>query len=110
LRLDKVICFSESGGTVRLISRYRPGNEIIGLSPNLGVVRQMTVLGHVRPALFRREASLEEMFDMAAEMLVVRGMAEVGQEVVFVAGVPPGVVNSTNVMKLHRIGESTKFS
>ena len=110
LRLDKVICFTESGGTVRLISRYRPGNEIIGLSPNLGVVRQMTVLGHVRPALFRREASLEEMFDMAAEMLVVRKMAEVGQEVVIVAGVPPGVVNSTNVMKLHRIGESTKLS
>jgi pyruvate kinase len=110
LRLDKVICFTESGGTVRLISRYRPGNEIIGLSPNLGVVRQMTILGHVRPALFRREASLEEMFDMAAEMLVVRKMAEVGQEVVFVAGVPPGIVNSTNVMKLHRIGESTKLS
>ncbi|HJM57843.1 MAG TPA: pyruvate kinase [Planctomycetota bacterium] len=110
LQLDKVICFTESGGTVRLISRYRPGNEIIGLSPNLGVVRQMTVLGHVRPALFRREASLEEMFDMAAEMLVVREIAEVGQEVVFVAGVPPGVVNSTNVMKLHRIGESTKLS
>ena len=110
LRLDKVICFTESGGTVRLISRYRPGNEIIGLSPNLGVVRQMTVLGHVRPALFRRETSLEEMFDMAAEMLVVRKMAELGQEVVFVAGVPPGVVSSTNVMKLHRIGESTKLS
>ena len=110
LRLDKVICFTESGGTVRLISRYRPGNEIIGLSPNLGVVRQMTVLGHVRPALFRRETSLEEMFDMATEMLVVRKMAELGQEVVFVAGVPPGVVSSTNVMKLHRIGESTKLS
>jgi len=47
---------------------------------------------------------------MAAEMLVVREIAEVGQEVVFVAGVPPGVVNSTNVMKLHRIGESTKLS
>jgi pyruvate kinase len=70
----------------------------------------MTILGHVRPALFRREASLEEMFDMAAEMLVMREMAEVGQEVVFVAGVPPGIVNSTNVMKLHRIGESTKLS
>jgi len=110
LRLDKVICFTESGGTVRLISRYRPGNEIIGLSPTLGVVRQMTVLGHVRPALFRRESSLEEMLDMASEMLVVRGMAELGQEVVFVAGVPPGVVSSTNVMKLHRIGETTKLS
>ncbi len=110
LRLDKVICFTETGSTVRLISRYRPGNEIIGLSPHLGVVRQMTVLGHVTPALFRRESSLEEMLDMAAEMLVVRGMARLGEEVAFVAGVPPGVAQSTNVMKLHRIGESTKLS
>jgi pyruvate kinase len=50
------------------------------------------------------------MLYMAGETLVVRGLAEYGEEVVFVAGVPPGVVRSTNVMKLHRIGEEVKLS
>ena len=47
---------------------------------------------------------------MASETLVVRGLAEYGEKVVFVAGVPPGIANTTNLMKLHRIGEEVKFS
>jgi pyruvate kinase len=110
LGLSKIICFTETGNTVRLISRYRPNCEIVGLCPNPTPVQQMTILAHVRPILFRREPSLEDMLHMAAEMLVVRGLAEYGEEVVFVAGVPPGVARSTNVMKLHRIGEEVKLS
>lgn len=110
LGLSKIICFTETGNTVRLISRYRPNCEIIGLCPNPGPVQEMTALAHVRPILFRREPSLEDMLYLAAEMLVVRGFSDYGDEVVFVAGVPPGVARSTNVMKLHRIGEEVKLA
>jgi pyruvate kinase len=110
LGLSKIVCFTETGNTVRVISRYRPNCEIIGLCPNPVPVHQMAALAHVRPILFRREPSLEDMLYMAAEMLVVRGMADYGDEIVFVAGVPPGVALSTNVMKLHRIGEEVKLS
>jgi len=110
LDLSKIVCFTESGNTVRLISRYRPHCDIVALCPNLGPVRRMTALAHVRPILVKREPSLEDMLYVACEMLVVRGLAHYGEEVVFVAGVPPGVVRSTNVMKLHRIGEEVKLS
>ena len=59
--------------------------------------------------VFRREKSLEDMLYMASEMLVVRGLAHYGDTIVFVAGVPPGVKSTTNVMKLHRIGEEVKM-
>ena len=104
-----IVCFTETGNTVRLISRYRPNSQIIALSPRIETVRAVTVLANVRPILFRREPSLEDMLYMAAEMLVVRGLAEYGDETVMVAGVPPGVARSTNVMKLHRIGEKVKL-
>ena len=45
-----------------------------------------------------------------AKTLLERGMVEDGEEVIIVAGVPPGVARSTNVMKLHRIGETVRFS
>ena len=73
-------------------------------------MRQMTCLSNVRPVLVKREPSLEDMLYVACEVLVVRGLVDYGEEVVFVAGVPPGVVRSTNVMKLHRIGEEIKLS
>jgi pyruvate kinase len=110
LGLGKIVCFTETGNTVRLISRYRPNAEIVALCPHADVVNKMTILAHVRAVLFRREPSLEDMLFMAAEMLVVRGICQYDEEIVFVAGVPPGVARSTNVMKLHRIGEEVKFS
>ena len=70
----------------------------------------MTILAHVRPMLCQRATSLEDMLHEAQTMLLERGLAVLGQEVIFVAGVPPGVSRSTNVMKLHRIGEITRLS
>ena len=109
LNITKIVCFTETGNTVRLISRYRPSAEVIALSPNERTIHHMTVLAHVRPMLFRREKSLEDMLHFASNMLEQRGMARRGDVIVFVAGVPPGIARSTNVMKLHRIGEEVKM-
>jgi pyruvate kinase len=109
LNITKIVCFTETGNTVRLISRYRPSAEVIALSPHQRTCNHMSVLAHVRPILFRRERSLEDMLYMASEMLVVRNMAQYGDVIVFVAGVPAGIARTTNVMKLHRIGEEVKM-
>lgn len=110
LGLRRIVCFTETGNTARLLSRYRPSAEIIGLSPDPGSVARMTALAHVRPVVFRRQANLEDMIQRASQTLLERGMVEDGEEVIIVAGVPPGVARSTNVMKLHRIGETVRFS
>ena len=104
LGITKIVCFTESGDTVRLLSRYRPRAEILALSPNETTLRRITVLAHVRPVRFSRWTNLEEMLAAAQDHLVRRGLARHGEEVVLVAGVPTGVAHSTNVMKLHRIG------
>lgn len=108
--VDRIVCFSETGNTVRLLSRFRPSAEIIALSPRPDTVRKMAILAHVRPILFRREESLEAMIDTAADLLLAREIVEVGERVVFVAGVPVGFARSTNVLKLHRIGEDARFT
>lgn len=104
LGIRKIVCFTESGDTVRLLSRYRPQAEILALSPNETTLRRITVLAHVRPVRFERITNLEDMLAAAQDSLVRRGLARHGEEVVLVAGVPVGVAHSTNVMKLHRIG------
>ena len=108
--VDCIVCFTETGNTVRLLSRFRPDVEIIALSPRADTVRQMAVLAHVRPLLFRREPSLEAMIESAADLLVARKIVQAGDRVIFVAGVPVGFARSTNVLKLHRIGEDSRFT
>jgi pyruvate kinase len=109
LKIGKIICFTETGNTVRLLSRYRVAGEIIALTPSERTLNAMTVLSHVRPILCARETSLEDMLHEAQIALLESGSCVNGEEVIFVAGVPPGVARSTNVMKLHRIGEQTRF-
>lgn len=109
LSLGKIVCFTETGNTVRLISRYRPRAEIIALSPHERTLARMTVLAHVRPMTFERHPSLEDMLEGACALLQEKRVVQSGEEIVFVAGVPPGVARSTNVMKLHRIGDPLKL-
>ena len=108
--VDRIVCFSETGNTVRLLSRFRPDAEIVALSPRPDTVRQMAVLAHVRPLLFRQEPTLEAMIDTAADLLLARQIVKMGDRVVFVGGVPVGFARSTNVLKLHRIGEDSRFA
>jgi pyruvate kinase len=110
LGLGKIICFTETGNTVRLLSRYRPHSEVIALSPHRRTLAHVAILAHVRPLWFPHCSSLEDMLEQASELLLERRMVGPGEEVVFVAGVPPGVARSTNVLKLHRIGDSINLA
>ena len=98
-----------SGNTVRLLSRYRPNADIVALSPDPRTIGKLAILAGARPVLFRQEQSLEEMLYFASEMLVVREMANYGDAIVFVAGVPAGKSHSTNVMKIHKVGEDIRL-
>jgi pyruvate kinase len=109
LGIHRIVCFTETGNTVRLLSRYRVNGEIIALTPNERTLNSMTILSHVRPLLCKRETSLEDMLHEAQDLLIDRRVCLHGEEVIFVAGVPPGVARSTNVMKLHRIGDLARM-
>ena len=52
----------------------------------------------------------EAMLEAANARLLERNLVSAGEQVVFVAGVPPGVARSTNVMKLHRIGDRVQLA
>jgi len=109
LGIHRIACFTESGNTVRQITRYRPNAEVTALTPNEATRRKLSVLAHVRAIDFPRLVTLEDMLETACRMLVEQGLATMGQELVFVAGIPLGVTRSTNLMKVHRIGQSVQM-
>jgi len=105
-----IVTFTETGRAARLLSQYRPGAEVLALSPHLRTLRRTSVLAHVRPVAFPRIEALEDMLEQASALLLQLGQVSEGDTVVFVAGVPPGVASSTNVLKLHRIGDPIKLA
>ena len=101
-----IVAFTESGSTARLISKYRPTQRIVAFTPNEMTLRRLALYWGVHPHGFEREVYTDDEMASAASMLAEEGLADDGETVVMVAGVPPNFQASTNLVKVHRIGES----
>ncbi len=100
-----IVAFTESGSTARLISKYRPSQRIVAFTPNPITQRRMALYWGVHPHDFERKTYTDEEIATAAQMLKKEGIAEHGETIVMVAGVPPNFQASTNLVKVHQIGE-----
>ncbi len=105
LDLRIIAAFTESGSTARLLSKYRPGAEIIAFTPEPATYRRMAAYWGVTPKMLDRRESTDLMLSAAEKYLEKSGICESGEGLVMVAGTPPNQQASTNLMKLHVIGE-----
>lgn len=102
---DTIVAFTESGSTARLLSKYRPSQRIVAFTPNPVTRRRMALYWGVMPHSFERRDYTDDEIALAASILREKGLASTGETVVMVAGVPPNYQASTNLVKVHRIGE-----
>ncbi len=106
--LRTIVAFTESGTTAALLSKYRPSAQVVAFTPVPEVYRRMALLRSVRPLMFDRRDTTDRMLSAAEKILEKTGIAEVDEAVVMVAGIPPNVQASTNIVKLHTIGERNR--
>ena len=100
-----IVVFTATGSSARLVSRYRPPVCIYAMTPRENVGRQLVVNYAVKPILAPDVASTDEMLAQMDRMLTEHGQVKEGDSVVFLAGQPIGRPGTTNLMKLHRIGD-----
>jgi len=100
-----IVVFTSSGASARLISRFRPPVPIYAFTQNECVARQLSVSFGIEPILAPDVKSTDQMLLQMEHMLVDSGRLKPNDNVVFVAGQPIGRMGSTNLIKLHRIGE-----
>jgi pyruvate kinase len=102
-----IVAFTETGSTARLISKYRPPQRVVAFTPNTTTRRRMALFWGIQPHTFERRDYTDDEIAAAAEILAEEGVAAAGESVVMVAGVPPNFQASTNLVKVHEIGESS---
>src|SRR5581483_10878122 len=105
-KVAAIVVFTASGSSARLVSRYRPPVCIYAITPSPTVARQLAVNYGVVPLLAPHVGSTDEMLSQMDRLLMDRALVRAGESVVFVAGQPIGRAGTTNLMKLHRVGES----
>lgn len=105
LEVNAIITPTESGHTARMISRYRPKAPIVAVTSNEQVVRRLALVWGVYPQLGQKAETTDEMLSVAVDQSVNSGLVTHGDLVVITAGVPVGEAGTTNLMKIHVVGD-----
>jgi pyruvate kinase len=100
-----VITATESGHTARMVSKYRPKAPIVAVTPHADVVRRLALVNGVYPVLGPMANTTDEMLEMSVQQALEAGFVRHGDLVVITAGVPVREVGTTNLMKIHVIGD-----
>ncbi|WP_369217298.1 pyruvate kinase [Streptomyces flavofungini] len=100
-----LVAFTQSGDTVRRLSRYRSPIPLLAFTPDTATRAQLNLTWGVETFLGPHVESTDAMVDQVDDMLLKLGRCERGDVVVITAGSPPGVPGSTNLVRVHHIGE-----
>ncbi|MEA1083595.1 MAG: pyruvate kinase [Sphingomonas sp.] len=98
-----IICFTTSGSTARRIARERPSVPILVLTPSKETARRLGLLWGTHAVHTRDVESFEDMVGKAKRMALRTGIAQAGDRVIVMAGVPFRTPGSTNVLHVVRI-------
>jgi pyruvate kinase len=107
LEVDTIVAFTEAGTTARLLSKQRPWADVYAFTPHEATYRLMALFGCITPLRTPIHRSTDAMLTFAEEYLLEHGIATTGETTVMVAGIPPNLQASTNLMKVHRVGSAT---
>jgi pyruvate kinase len=98
-----IVCFTHSGGTARLISKYRPMIPIAALSPIPETVRRLALSWGVFPMQMEEVKTVDDLFIRAPQLLAEKGLVSSGDYLVVTAGVPVGAPGKTNMIKVVQV-------
>lgn len=105
LDVSAIITPTVSGYTAKMISKYRPKAPIIAVTANDHVCRKLALTWGVYPTKGEIATTTDEMLDIAVRESLNTGIINHGNKVIITAGVPVGETGSTNLMKVHVVGD-----
>lgn len=104
LDVKYLACFTQSGDSARRMSRLRSPIPLLAFTPVEAVRNQLALTWGIRTFIVPEVKHTDDMVAQMDQTLQSSGVAEIGDPVVVVAGLPPGVAGSTNSIRLHSIG------
>jgi len=103
----KFLCiFTQSGDSARRMSRLRSNIPMLAFTPEPGIRRRLALTWGVQTYLVDSVTHTDAMFSQVDDILLGEGLAEVGDKVVVISGSPPGIVGSTNDIRVYRVGDA----
>jgi pyruvate kinase len=77
---------------------------VISFTPNLQTARELSLVWGANTYIVPKVTHTDAMFEQVDKSVLEQGLCKIGDEVVVVAGTPPGVSGSTNTLRVHKVG------
>lgn len=101
-----LVAFTQSGDSARRMSRLRSPIPILAMTPEVGTYNRLSLSWGVESMLTPIVGATDEMVKLVDTVLIDSARADIGDNVMIVAGSPPGIPGSTNAMRVHRVGDA----
>lgn len=105
LQAAAIITPTQSGSTARMVSRFRPKAPIIAATSERDVIRKLCLSFGVYPVYVPQAEITDEIIEHAINAAVSAQYVKSGDLVILTAGIPSGVAGTTNLIKVHIVGE-----
>ncbi|MDP4120289.1 MAG: pyruvate kinase [Bacillota bacterium] len=104
LHATAIVTVSKTGQTARMISKFRPQCPIVCGTTDKKVQRQINLSWGVTPLMVDEKTNTDELFEHVIDVAEKAGLVQSGDLTVIAAGVPLGVSGTTNLLKVHLVG------
>jgi pyruvate kinase len=101
-----VVAFTTTGDSARRMTRYRSRVPVIAFTPDPLVRSQLALSWGIETFLVPEVTHTDEMVLQVDKALLAIGRCTDDQQVVIVAGAPPGIPGSTNALRIHNMGDA----
>lgn len=105
LNVKAVIAPTRSGHTAKMIAKYRPGCPVIAVTTSEEISKKLSLVWGIYPIVGENVSSIDEVLQESVEESVKHQYVGHGDVVIITAGLPVGEIGTTNLMKIHVIGD-----
>ncbi|MFP7253589.1 pyruvate kinase [Terribacillus goriensis] len=105
LSVSAIVTATSSGYTAKMISKYRPKAPIVAVTFDDATNRRLALVWGVQAVTGERVESTDDMLDLAVDTGLSTELFKRGDRIIIAAGVPVGETGTTNLMKVHVIGD-----
>jgi len=103
LNASAIVVCTRTGATARMVSRFRPNINIIGITTDLHAYRKLALSWGVLPALAEEYTSVDILFYFAKKTAIKSGLVKKGDTIVITGGTPNGKSGNSNLINIETI-------
>ena len=103
LNAQAIVVCTKTGGTARMVSRFRPSISIIGITTDIRAYRKLGMSWGVLPALAEEYSSVDVLFYFAKRIAKSSGLVKKGDTIVLTGGNPNGKSGNSNLINVETV-------